>query len=336
MRGAYMWTIIIIVVVVFIAFLAYGIHLCVKEHGSFSAWWASLEPEQEKGKVSENKLIDDIQFYANMSKKQGSERQKQNEQLLNSSVPALVNPDAMKKFLATASQQDIDRHAMSELYGNVHLHLAVQEYEPARKLLEAAEARAQNVVDLHFVYNAWIDFEYRQRDDPEHLQLCIFHCIADIEMYPEFKKEYSKIHPNYATDDGFNIRIPAFQRLAIIYEKQGEFQKAIEVCKLALSYGLDDGTKGGFEGRIAKLVTKMNKHKTPKRKSQAKVSDKKPSPLEKINAERAKLNSELEALGTIDPSARQGEKKKFYDKSEKIHTRLVQLEMEEYKLLHGK
>ena len=48
-----------------------------------------------------------------------------------------------------------------------------------------------------------------------------------------------------------------FKRLAIIYEKEGDLDKAISVCLLALSLGLDnDGTKAGMTGRLEKLKKK--------------------------------------------------------------------------------
>lgn len=45
-------------------------------------------------------------------------------------------------------------------------------------------------------------------------------------------------------------------RLAIIYERQGKYEKAIEVCNEAIKRDQDDGTKGGFDGR--KNVSEKN------------------------------------------------------------------------------
>jgi len=48
-------------------------------------------------------------------------------------------------------------------------------------------------------------------------------------------------------------------RLAIIYEKQGKIEDAIGVCKTALKLGInEDYTKSGFEGRIERLINKLN------------------------------------------------------------------------------
>ena len=44
-----------------------------------------------------------------------------------------------------------------------------------------------------------------------------------------------------------------------LYEKQGKYQEAIDVCKLAIAYRITDATKTGFEGRIRRLEKKMRK-----------------------------------------------------------------------------
>jgi hypothetical protein len=50
--------------------------------------------------------------------------------------------------------------------------------------------------------------------------------------------------------------------LAIIYEKQGEIQKAIEICEEAIDLNLRDSTKGGFSARLARLEKKNRSQNT--------------------------------------------------------------------------
>lgn len=137
-----------------------------------------------------------------------------------------------------------------------------------------------NPIDLHFTYNHLIDMLYKQRDSRnDALDKCSYYCKRDIDLYPKFKmasisddvnglkylqncfendknlyKEYEEKLRDYKW---ITPRIPSFQRLAIIYEKQGEIQKAIDICNLALEYGLIDGTQGGFEGRRVRLKKKL-------------------------------------------------------------------------------
>lgn len=55
--------------------------------------------------------------------------------------------------------------------------------------------------------------------------------------------------------------IPAYKRLAMLYEKRHNFEEAIFVCQEAISKGITgDGTKGGMEGRIKRLKSKQSKY----------------------------------------------------------------------------
>ena len=51
-----------------------------------------------------------------------------------------------------------------------------------------------------------------------------------------------------------------YKKLALAYEKQGNYQKAIDVCRTSINKGIvDDGTKNGFPGRMEKLKKKLDK-----------------------------------------------------------------------------
>ena len=50
---------------------------------------------------------------------------------------------------------------------------------------------------------------------------------------------------------------PAFKRLSMIYEKQKDFDSAVKVCIDAIKCGATaDGSKGGMQGRLARLIKK--------------------------------------------------------------------------------
>lgn len=51
--------------------------------------------------------------------------------------------------------------------------------------------------------------------------------------------------------------VPAFVRLAMLYDKQGEYEKAINTCVAAIKAGaIEDGTKGKMYGRLARMIKK--------------------------------------------------------------------------------
>lgn len=56
-------------------------------------------------------------------------------------------------------------------------------------------------------------------------------------------------------------RIDAFKMTAIAMDEDSRFEEAIAVCRAASALDLQDGTKTGFEGRIARLEKKLNQRR---------------------------------------------------------------------------
>lgn len=137
----------------------------------------------------------------------------------------------------------------------------------------------QNAIDLHYDYLQLIDMYYSKRDKEGYIDKCIHVCLKDIELYPQFKQayikddlarlkllqsyrdfgsdEYNEFQQEIDTYEFPKLSVPSFKRLAIIYEQQKRYEEAIEICEKAISYELDDGTMGGFEGRIERLQKKI-------------------------------------------------------------------------------
>lgn len=52
-------------------------------------------------------------------------------------------------------------------------------------------------------------------------------------------------------------RVPAYVRLAMLYEKQERYKEAIDICVVAIKAGaVNDGNKGKMYGRLARLIRK--------------------------------------------------------------------------------
>lgn len=75
-------------------------------------------------------------------------------------------------------------------------------------------------------------------------------CLANIADYREMRRIDSKYGEKTATN------IPAFRRLAMLYEKQGRFEDAVEVCKHAYSLGMDE------RSRMARMIKKAGRKPT--------------------------------------------------------------------------
>jgi len=88
---------------------------------------------------------------------------------------------------------------------------------------------------------------YRLRADSEHRAAFYRLAYLQIEEAPSILdgiEEIGRPRPDH---------IVAFKSMTIALDEGGRQDAAIAVCELALSLGLQDGTKTGFEGRISRL-----------------------------------------------------------------------------------
>lgn len=66
-----------------------------------------------------------------------------------------------------------------------------------------------------------------------------------------------EVNRKYGYDDTIPPHVPAYVRLAMLYERQQDYEKAIDVCVEAIHVGaVNDGNKGKMYGRLARLIKK--------------------------------------------------------------------------------
>ncbi len=112
-----------------------------------------------------------------------------------------------------------------------------------------------NPIDRHFLLQSIVSESYKLRKDEKYRSICV-------EFAKKHIAEFPQIAPVLKEEmDGILPRISTFQDYATILTENGEFEKAVSVCNMALSYGLHDGTKSGYEGRIKRITDKMGKSK---------------------------------------------------------------------------
>ena len=124
----------------------------------------------------------------------------------------------------------------------------------AYRMLEKAKnliTTSTNILDLHFLYNSEIEIYYKDRDqDQKALKKAIEACKRQIEIAPKaasaFRKEYKDSSlPNHR----------GYKQLAIIKEKEKEFNTVIDLTKKAMAQGWD----GDWVKRIERCTKKANK-----------------------------------------------------------------------------
>jgi hypothetical protein len=89
---------------------------------------------------------------------------------------------------------------------------------------------------------------YRLRTEPEHREA--FYRVAHAQI-DEASAIMNAIEETGAPRPD---HIEAFKSITIALDEDERYDEAVAICVRALSLGLDDGTKTGFEGRIARLT----------------------------------------------------------------------------------
>lgn len=110
-------------------------------------------------------------------------------------------------------------------------------------------------VNRHFLFMKIVEHTYKERNTSTKMrELCEKYAWEHIQEFPNFKNGLIKEFETLPI-------VTTFQRLSTILTEDVNYDKAIAVCKKALSYGLIDGTKGGYEGRIERIKKKREKEK---------------------------------------------------------------------------
>jgi hypothetical protein len=106
------------------------------------------------------------------------------------------------------------------------------------------------IMNRHFLLQGIVEQTYKLRKVKHYNDLCLEFCEKHLSELPSLiealKDEFG----------GLPI-ILTFQNHSTILTEIGEYDKAIKICENAISLGLEDGTKGGYQGRIDKIKKKM-------------------------------------------------------------------------------
>ena len=131
-------------------------------------------------------------------------------------------------------------------------HLEAESLKPEFLETESLETES-DPWERHLLYTQLIEEAYKNRKtDKENLNRVITLSQKYIDEFPELKQSvFEKL--------GNKPKIIAvFRMLAITLEGMGEFERAVEICNIALDHGIEDRTKTGFDGRIERILAKQN------------------------------------------------------------------------------
>lgn len=103
-------------------------------------------------------------------------------------------------------------------------------------------------VETHFILQRLIQLHYPDRKDPQMMESAIRCCLAQIAIQGEVKQQMLADSPDQPLPSH-----TGFKQLAIIREKEGDFEAAIELSESALL----NGWAGDWEKRIERCRKKL-------------------------------------------------------------------------------
>lgn len=123
----------------------------------------------------------------------------------------------------------------------------------------------KKILDRHFTLLLQVQEACKLRKtSSEKRTLCEKLAWQHLEEFPQIRpiliewgKDYASV--KHEKESFYLPHVPTFEYLATILTEKGEYDKAIEVCELALAYGLQDQTKAGYKGRIKRIMRKKCK-----------------------------------------------------------------------------
>lgn len=125
-----------------------------------------------------------------------------------------------------------------------------------KALLDKYYDRLPSIDNLWSVLYNLGDFNGSYAQDYE--KLCIENIMCFKDIYHEFCLQYNTVE--------FSC-VPAYKRLAMLYEKQGKYDKATMVCLEAIRYGVPneygDGDTGKMYSRLARMAKKAGMLDSP-------------------------------------------------------------------------
>lgn len=119
----------------------------------------------------------------------------------------------------------------------------------AQRFLEKASEFADDpVVDRHFLYQGILEVSYPERDtNPKALPTAIRACESMIAIAPQVAKQFRSDYKGQPLP-----RHKGFEQLAIVREKQGDYESAIKLAQQA--------AKQGWSGDWNKRIQRCQKH----------------------------------------------------------------------------
>lgn len=151
------------------------------------------------------------------------------------------------------SHRDHDAHQYAQNIPHVdHVnydeHISYMQYNDS--LRSAVDKYYTGMENIQAMWSVMYNLKITTGEKAEQFENACYENIEDLKTMIAAQKA-----ANFPSD--IPPQVPAFVRLAMLYEKQQRYEEAINVCVTAIKCGAThDGNKGKMYGRLARLIKK--------------------------------------------------------------------------------
>ena len=119
------------------------------------------------------------------------------------------------------------------------------------KEMEKANAKYYNGLDkIESMWSVMYNLKSYEGSNADKFETICYESIKYLGIMINAQK-----NANYG--NSIPLHVPAYVRLAMLYEKREDYEKAINICADAIRAGfINDGNKGKMYGRLARLIHK--------------------------------------------------------------------------------
>ncbi|RUO30872.1 hypothetical protein CWE12_06445 [Aliidiomarina sedimenti] len=147
-----------------------------------------------------------------------------------------------------ATKSDLERAAGAGVATNSAPPVPGEVEPQAAGLAETTDPLAR-----HRLYQQIVDTCYRERDTEQGRIALMHYAQAHLDEFEHIRERLAQVN------GGKLPQVSTFKHYASVLGERGQYAEAISVCEQALDYGLKDGTKTGYQGRIERLKAKQEK-----------------------------------------------------------------------------
>jgi hypothetical protein len=122
-----------------------------------------------------------------------------------------------------------------------------------------APGHHKDILDRHFKLQEGVQQAYKDRGkSSKNRDRFVKLAMEHISAFPSIRPVLIEWGMDYApekleNESDYLVQVTTFKQLADVLASDGQAERAVEVCEQAIGFGLKDGTKSCFTGRISRI-----------------------------------------------------------------------------------